>query len=283
MLRPEHLVLSLAINLVWGYNLVAVKIGVTEFSPLAFTALRFAVLAAVLVPLLRLQRGQMPALFAIAMTMGALHFGLIFAGMALADDVSAVAIVIQLNVPFATILSVAFLGERIGWPRVAGLALAFAGVLVMSFDPRVFGYLDAVALTAAAALSGAIGMLLMRRIRDVGVIQLQGWLAVFSLPVLVVLAASFESQFAAQAAAASWRGWAAAIYTALAASLVGHGGLYYLLQRYPVSVVAPQTLLATVFAVLFGVTLLGDTLTPRMLIGGVLTLVGVLVIVLRQN
>lgn len=38
-----------------------------------------------------------------------------------------------------------------------------------------------------------------------------------------------------------------------------------------------------VLAVLFGVTVWGDTLTPELLIGGALTLIGVAIIVLRSS
>ncbi len=282
-MQARHLALMLLINLVWGFNLVSGKVGVTEFSPLLFTTLRFVVLGLVLAPFLRIHRGQMALVFGIAMTMGGLHFALLFIGMALADDVSAVAVAIQLAVPLATVLSVVFLGERLGLPRIAGITLAFAGVMIMAFDPRVFSYLDGLALTVAAALCGAIGMLLMRRIRGVGVFQMQVWLAVFSLPLLLVLTLLLEHDHAAQLMQAPTVGWAAVLYTALAASLIGHGGLYFLLQRYPVTLVAPQTLLASLFAVVFGVTLLGDTLTPRMVAGGLITLIGVFIVARRQR
>ena len=282
-MQARHLALMLLINLVWGFNLVSGKVGVTEFSPLLFTTLRFVVLGLVLAPFLRIHRGQMALVFGIAMTMGGLHFALLFIGMALADDVSAVAVAIQLAVPLATVLSVVFLGERLGLPRIAGITLAFAGVMIMAFDPRVFSYLDGLALTVAAALCGAIGMLLMRRIRGVGVFQMQAWLAVFSLPLLLVLTLLLEHDHAPQLMQAPTVGWAAVLYTALAASLIGHGGLYFLLQRYPVTLVAPQTLLASLFAVVFGVTLLGDTLTPRMVAGGLITLIGVFIVARRQR
>ncbi len=46
---------------------------------------------------------------------------------------------------------------------------------------------------------------------------------------------------------------------------------------------AVVTLLATVFAVVFGVLLLEDNLTLRMLLGAAVTLGGVLIVLLRQR
>ncbi|MEO0961393.1 MAG: DMT family transporter, partial [Pseudomonadota bacterium] len=77
--------------------------------------------------------------------------------------------------------------------------------------------------------------------------------------------------------------WGGIIYVAFASSLVGHAGIYWLLQRYEVSQTAPYTLLAPLFTVTFGVWLLGDLLTERMIIGGLITLAGVLIISLREK
>jgi O-acetylserine/cysteine efflux transporter len=77
-------------------------------------------------------------------------------------------------------------------------------------------------------------------------------------------------------------GWGGVIYTAIGASLIGHAGMYYLLQRYDVSVTSPLTLMAPVFGIVFGVMFWGDELSLRFWLGGGLTLLGVLIIGLRK-
>ncbi|MFP5469347.1 MAG: EamA family transporter, partial [Alphaproteobacteria bacterium] len=66
-------------------------------------------------------------------------------------------------------------------------------------------------------------------------------------------------------------------------SLIGHAGMYYLLQRYEVTQTAPLTLLSPVWGVVFGVTLLGDTITTRIILGGAMTLIGVAIVSSRQK
>ena len=66
-------------NLIWGLNLIASKVGVGEFPPIFFTAMRFGSLALFLVPMLRIRRGQMVNLFAAAMLTGPAAFALLFA------------------------------------------------------------------------------------------------------------------------------------------------------------------------------------------------------------
>jgi O-acetylserine/cysteine efflux transporter len=60
--------------------------------------------------------------------------------------------------------------------------------------------------------------------------------------------------------------------------LIGHGVVYYLLGRYPVSVTAPIMLLTPIIAIVFGVTIWGDVLTLKLVIGAITTISGVAII-----
>ena len=55
------------------------------------------------------------------------------------------------------------------------------------------------------------------------------------------------------------------------------------MQKYPVTSVAPLTTLSPVFAVIFGVSLLGDPLSVQILLGGACTLAGVFIITMREK
>lgn len=248
-----------------------------------FSSLRFGILLFLLAPFLVWYRGQMGTIAIVALTTGALHFGLLFVGFSRIDEVSTAAIAIQLFVPFSTILSMVFLREHIGWRRGLGMVLAFGGMTLIGFDPKVFGYLDGLILVVAAAFSMAVGTIFMKRLRDVGVFPLQAWLALISTPFLLLLSGYMEIEQLGALQSAGSLTWTAVVYTALAASLIGHGGNYYLIQRYPVTLIAPFTLLTSVFAVFFSVTVLGDRLTWRIVVGGMLTLLGVYIVATRQR
>jgi len=281
-LSPQHLLLVAGISVAWGLNFVMAKLGLNEFSPLLFTALRFLMIAVLLLPFLKWAKGQMGAIFIVALTAGAFHFALMFTGISL-TDASVAAVVVQLNVPFATFLSIFFLAEAVGWKRWVGLALAFGGVTFISFDPQVFSYITGVLFVAAGAFSMAIAMIFMRRMEGVGAMQLQAWLAVISAPILLLMSFGLEGgQIEAITTAPLWA-WGTIIYSVLAASIFGHAAMYFLIQRYEVSLVGPMTLLAPVLGVIFSVTLLGEGLTWRIIAGAVVTLAGVAIVASRQS
>ncbi|MBI1775551.1 MAG: DMT family transporter [Proteobacteria bacterium] len=282
-MKLRDLALVLLINLIWGLTFIAGKIGLGELPPVWFTGLRFAILLVALAPMLRIVPQQMPRILAVALFSGALHFSLMYSALKLAADVSTVAIVSQLALPLAVILAVVMLRERISLLRLLGMVAAFAGVVVIGFDARVFGYIAAVLLVIAACLSMAFAQILMRGLRNVGVFNLRAWVALVSAPILLLLSLGLETGQVQAMRDASPLAWAALAYTAIGSSLIGFGGMYYLLKRYPVSLVTPLFLLAPIFAVIAGITLLGDVITLRMMVGTVVTLAGVLVITLARN
>ncbi|MCU0976891.1 MAG: DMT family transporter [Steroidobacteraceae bacterium] len=280
---PAHLVLLVGICALWGFNLIAIKAGVDRLPPVFLTLLRFAIVAVLLVPWLRIARGSMAWLLLAALCSGGLQFALMYAGIARSGSMSAVAIVGQLGVPFTTLLSILLLGERVRWRRWTGIGLSFAGVMLLGFNPAVLESLWGLSLVVLAALVGAFGLVAVKRVENVGALELQAWFAWTSLPVLLGLTLWLEDGQWSSLLAIDAIGIAAVVYTAVAASLVAHTLFYWLVQRYPVTSVAPITVLAPVFSVMFAVWLLGDRLDWRILAGGAMTLTGVAIIALRER
>lgn len=281
-MTPLHLGFMVLINLIWGFALIAAKVSLDHFPPLLFAALRFTLIVLVLFPFLKIHKGRMKQVIIIALCAGPVGFGFFFVGLAL-SNASVVAVTSQLGVPFATIMSIVFLKEQVHWRRWLGISLSFLGVMVISFDPVVFTYIDGLLFVVASAFVGSIGTIFQRQIKNVGVFELQAWVAVAAAPLMLGASAIFESDIFALVMTADLLDWAGVFYVAFASSLVGHAGIYYLLQRYEVTQTAPLTLLSPVFTVFFAVMLLGEILTTRMIVGALIALTGVLIVSIRQK
>ena len=279
----SHLWQLIAINAVWGLNIVAVKLSADRFPPVFLSFLRFLIVGLVVWPWLRLRRGEMRWLLIAATCSGGLQFALMYSGVAVSGYMSSVAIAGQLGVPFATLLSVALLGEAIHWRRWLGIALSFAGVVVIGFSSEVLKSGPGLWLIVVAAFVGSIGLVAIKRVRNLEPLELQAWLAWGSLPILLPLSLLIEDGQLESLRQAGMPGWGALLYSALLASLVAHTAYFALIRRYPVTSVAPVTVLAPLFSVFFSVLLLGDVLDARMVVGGLLTLTGVTVIVVRER
>ncbi len=281
---PAHLALVVLISLAWGGNFLASAVALLSLPPFLYTALRLAIVLVILAPWLRAPApGHWPRLIAVALLNGSLHFGINFWALRAAGDLSSVAIGLQSHVPISVVLSVWLLGERISKTTVIAVAVSFLGVLVMGLDPGVADQPLALALCLLAAFALALGSTLMRRLAGVGVFSLQAWGAVLGIPLMLAVSAVLEGDPRVHLAAAPLVAYGGAVFSAIAASILGHGGYYWLVQRHGVSPVSPYTLLTPLFAVLLGVLVWGDRPGPRLAVGGALVLGGVLLIALRRR
>src|SRR6201987_1932724 len=83
-MSPIQIVCAVAVPLLWGYQLVAIKGGVAEFPPLFFLALRFLAIALLLVPFVKKPtRRQCGPVAAISIFLGGRNFGLFYVGLGL--------------------------------------------------------------------------------------------------------------------------------------------------------------------------------------------------------
>ena len=281
-LGGRDLVLVLLICIAWALNFLTSAYALREIPPFLFTAVRLAILALLLGAFVKPPApGQWPRLITVALCNGVLHFGLSFWALQLAGNLSSPAIVMQSYVPMAALLAWWWLGERFGWRTGLAIALSFAGVLVLGFDPMVFARPASLLLMLVSALFLAIGTVLMRPLKGLGMISQQGWTAIIGLLPLLGLSALFEPGGFTALRDASWIGWGGAVYAALFSSLLGHGLYYALVQRHPIAQVTPWLLLTPVLAVMLGLLFYGDHPGPQLWIGGAMVLGGVLLIALR--
>ncbi|MCJ0826728.1 DMT family transporter [Luteimonas sp. 50] len=281
-LRGRDLAMVLVICVAWALNFLTSAWALREIPPFLFTAVRLVLLALLLAAFVKPpQRGQWPLLVAVALCNGVFHFGLSFWSLHLAGNLSSPAIVMQSYVPMAALLAWWWLGERFGWRTGAAIALSFAGVLVLGFDPMVLREPASLLLMLVSALFLATGTVLMRRLRGLDMFSQQGWTAIIGVLPLLALSAWLEPGGLAGLRHATWIGWGGAAYSAIGSSLLGHGLYYVLVQKHPVAQVTPWLLLSPVLAVLLGVWIYGDRPGTQLWVGGAMVLGGVLLIAMR--
>jgi len=281
--KNRDIALAVFIAIIWGMNFLAVKWAVEDFPPMMANTIRFVAVIAVLFPFLRIVRGRMKPLLVAAFTLGVAHFGMVFLGMALSGGVGAVAIASQLNVPFSTILAIIILHETVGWKRVVGLVLSFAGVLVIGFDPVVFNHWQGLLAIIVAALLYSSSAVMMRQLKDVRAVTVQAWVGVAGISGSLLISLLFEEGQAQAFADASPQAWAAVVYSGIGSSVIGHGGANYLFRKYEISVVSPYFLSVPLFAVAGAVIVLDEVISSKMVIGGLLTVFGILIVTLRNQ
>lgn len=275
----EFLVLFI-VCVIWGLHFVVMKITVGNTAqPLFYAAVRMSIVMLLLLPWLKWHESSMKYVIMAGLGYGALNYAFMFPAMGM-TTAAAGAITIELYVPFSIILSVVLLGDRIGIKRICGIALAFLGVAVIATGKpdEAAGplFLMGIMLMVGAAMCEAIGAVLVKKVTGIKPLELLAWFSVVGTTVLWILTIALEEnqmQSFAQENRMSFL-WAL-LYSALIVSIIAHASYYWLLQRLPIYIVSTSGLMTTVVAIAAGHILLNEALTPQLLIGAALTLIGI--------
>ena len=283
MAHPAHLFLLLFVQFLWGVNFAVVRIALQNFEPITFITMRFSLVALALLPFVGLPtRASLSRLIPLSITMGSMHFSLISIGMKQIEAGTA-SIAVQLQVPFAAILAHYFLGERLGWRRLVGMAIAFGGVVLIAGEPRLSGSHYGLAAVIAASICWALANVQIKALGEsVDAVTLNGWIAMLASPQLLAIAWFMEGDAWGQVTSASWQGWVALGYQAGVVAIFSYWIWYAMMRRYPVNVVMPFTLLVPAIAVASGAWMLDEVVTWQMVVGGLLTMAGVAIVVIRR-
>ncbi|HSH44084.1 MAG TPA: EamA family transporter [Arenicellales bacterium] len=269
--------MGIMVAAIWGGGFLFAKVAIEHFPPILLMALRFTVTALVLVWFVPIPKQQLGRLFWVALIGAAIQYSLTFTGLKHLYASTAI-IVVQLEVPFAVLIAVVFLKDRVELIKIVGMVLAFVGVVIIAGEPRLEGDLFWVLMVAAGAFTWAIGQVMIKSLGPVGGFTLIAWLAVFAAPQLYLASWLVEDQQIEALRTATWVVWATVGYLGVIMTAVGYAMWYHLLGMYPVYQVAPFLLLLPFTTVLGGVLLLDETLTTRLIIGGLLAIGGVAII-----
>jgi drug/metabolite transporter (DMT)-like permease len=275
---------------IWGVNQVAAKVANEGISPILQAGLRSAGAAALLwawsaargVELLKRDGSLVPGL--IAGLFFATEFALIFVG--LNHTTASRAVVFLYCAPFVVAIGTHWLvpAERLGPRQVAGLVLAFAGI-VLAFGDGFFA-------TAGSTLLGDAMLLLGGIIWGVTTVTVRVWLtgvsankilfyqlgvsAILLPPLAFVLG---EPGFTAPTLLT----WASLAWQIIVVAFATYLGWFWLITRYPAAKLAAFSFLAPLFGLVAGAALLGERLTPLLILAMALVAFGIWLVSRRSG
>lgn len=274
-MSPLEILCAVLVPLFWGVQFVVIKVGLAAFPPLFFVGLRFAAVAAILLPFVGWpSRRELGPMFAISVFFGGVNFALFFLGLK-QGSASLASVASQLSTPFTILLAWPLLGERLSARVIVGVALAFAGVALTVTEPRAAVEIVPILLVTAAGFALAVGSVLTKRYGPFDPLKLMAWMSLFTVPQVMAISLLTEQNQIASLFTADLRAWLAFAYTVLIGGVAGWGLWFWLIARCSMARVAPFALLQIIFAVAAGVIFLDEPLTPTLAVGGIVCIAGV--------
>ena len=282
-MRSGHLALMLCAVVLLSGNYVMAVLGLKTLPPFLYTALRFMVVVALVMPFTRrmLPAADMRRVLLLSFILCTLHFGLNFCGLALGLDIATSVILAQLGVPLACMMGVLFLKEPFGRKQAAGLAISFAGVVLVEGAPQVSVVPLAFVVAFAGAVAAAVSNIYLKRLTHIPVFDSIGWMSLLAIPQLLIISWLFEREQWPVLATIPAGAVAAVFYSAIASTIVAHATWFFMLKHYSVNQVAPFSLLIPFGSIMIGHLFFPSDLTWQVVCGGVLTIAGVAIITLK--
>jgi O-acetylserine/cysteine efflux transporter len=277
--------LAIAVAATWGFNFVAIHVGLAHLPPLLFSALRFGLAAFPALLFVGRPTVAWRWVLTVGLVLGVVKFTLLFEGMDLGMPAGLSSLVLQSQAIFTVIFAVLVLRERPRGMQVLGLTVAAGGLGLVAWrlgPDRPFG---AFVLVLGAAVTFGAANVAMRKAAPADMLNFMVWVSAVATPPLIILTLLFDGPSADLAALRSvdLAAVGALAYIAGVSTLVGFGVWGALIRRYGASTVAPFAMLVPFFGVASGVVLLGERVHTTDLVGGALVVGGVLLGVVRRS
>lgn len=266
----------------WGASFLFMRLGTLEFGPLPTAGLRVAIASLALLPVM-LSRGLWPQLrqhWKPVMICGLINSAIPFAlfSFALLSISTGLSSILNATVPlFGALVAWLWLGDKPGASRTVGLVIGFIGVALLasgkaSFKPDASGAVTALGILACllATISYAVAASFTRRYLS----GLNSLMVATGSQIGAALGLALPTLLMWPAQAPSLKAWGALLALGTLCTAVAYVLFFRLIERLGPARAITVTFTIPVFAVFYGVTLLGETVTTWMLFCGVIVLCG---------
>ncbi|WP_262297978.1 DMT family transporter [Microvirga sesbaniae] len=276
------------LSVVWGGSFLFVGVAVRELPPLTIVALRVLTAAGALLLVLRLMGVDLPrtrqvwaAFLGMSILNNVIPFTLIAWGQS--HIASGLASVLNATTPLFTVIVAHFLtaDERLTGQRLAGVIVGFIGVAVMigsaaaaSLDAGILAQLAVLGAALSYGFSGVFG----RRFKTMGIPPLATAAGQVMVSSAILLPAALIVEQPWTLAVPSTAAMLSLAALGLVSTAFAYLIFFRLLARAGATNVGLVTFLIPVSAILFGVSVLGETLMVRHVAGMVLIGAGLVLI-----
>ncbi|WP_413694303.1 EamA family transporter [Psychromonas sp. KJ10-2] len=267
------------VMVVWGLNFSVIKLGVNEIDPLLLTALRFSL-------------ASLPAIFFVRKPnvswLYLIVYGWLFAigiwGMAtwsIQSGLSAgmASVLLQMNVVFGLFLGYFLLKESLSFNKIVGSCLALVGLLICLTTTNGSITQSGLVLILLAALSWSLASITVKKAAPKQVFAFSLWaMACAPIPLfLIVYWQSGSLPFTSLPDQLNGRVIFSVLFQAYPVTLLGYWIWNRLLISYPLTMVAPLTLLVPIFGLLGGTLFYQEEISLLTLIASLCVISGVFV------
>jgi O-acetylserine/cysteine efflux transporter len=277
-MKVSHLLIALIVMILFGSSYPIGKIGLgMDMSPFQFATIRIFVMMIILLPFLKLTtltKENFRYVMSYGLLMGVGLYPLMYLALLYTESTSSIILVMQFSIPIGVLLGSVVLKENVSHQRWYLIMLILIGMALICFEPTVFKKPVALIFGFIAAVCYGIASMISRKIANFSAIEVNGWMAVIGLPVILIASLLFDTRGLNELFQFSWQDYLPAIFSGVVISCGAQILMLWLYKHYDVQVVLPLYSLFPVFGVLLTVLMLQEQVSMMIIIGGLIVISG---------
>lgn len=275
-MKARHLLLAISITAIWGVNFSVIKLGLTTVDPFILAGIRFTLCALPAIFFIPKPDVQWRYIIGYGLVFGIGLWGVVNLGIKSGLSAGIASLVLQFSAFFTILLGSWVFKESISRFQYAGMGLALCGLL------SIVSIVDGTVTTAGLilVLLGAVAWsaanVINKKAKTTQVFAFLMWSSAFSPIPLFALdyAVNGSTGYSALVSQLDYRAVLSILFQVYPNTLFGYWVWNSLMKRYPVSTVAPLSLLVPVFGLLGSVMIFNETLSLNKIVAVVLIVSG---------
>lgn len=275
-MKAGHLLLAISITAIWGVNFSVIKLGLTTVDPLILAGIRFTLCALPAIFFIAKPDVQWRYIIGYGLVFGVGLWGVVNLGIHSGLSAGIASLVLQFSAFFTLLLGSWFFKEAISRYQLAGMVIALGGLfsIISIVDGTVT--MAGLFLVLLGAVAWSAANVIIKKARTTQVFAFLVWSSAFSPIPLFALdyAVNGSTGYSALVNQLDARAILSILFQVYPNTLFGYWVWNSLLKRYPVSTVAPLSLLVPVFGMLGSVMIFNESLSLNKIVAVALIVSG---------
>ncbi len=277
--------LALLVTFIWGINFSVIKLGLGTIDPFLLAALRFFLTAIPLVFFLPKPDVKFSIVVMYGLFFGIGLWGVVNLGIHLGAPAGVASLLIQLSAYFTIIFGYLFFSEKLNVFQIIGMLISLLGLIIAIVYKDVSSSVFALLLVVLAALSMGVCNVVAKKASPTNMLSFIAWSSLFSPIPLLLIAMATNDEFSLVSALShiDFYGVFSILFQVYITTLLGYWIWIGLLKKYPISTVAPISLLVPIFGFAGAVILFEEPITSMKLVSFGLILAGLVLFVFSHR
>lgn len=284
-MKLSHIFLVILVMSLWGINFVFIRLGLNDIPPFLLCTLRFVLVVVPAIFFVPRPKVKPSLLFLYGLVMFGFQFAFLFSAIRVGMSPGLASLVMQCQVFFTLGLASYIFKDKVSLIKILGALISFSGLGLVAFhtegDITLFGLL----LTLMASFSWATGNILSKKVGSVPAFSLVVWGSLAAIPFLLLMSILFEgpSLISASLQHLSWVSIVSVSYIAYVSTHLAYSLWSYFLKIYPITQIAPFTLLVPIFGFFGAVVVLHEPFPTWKIGASILLIFGLCIYFLDQR